>query len=69
VHLRSLTPANPCAWMDAVYAPGAHATLRGHGGIRCEPLTDAMLRIGPATLVRAEPIPPRELHRRVMSAV
>jgi len=43
-------PANPCAWMDVMLAPGAHRALRGRGGLRCEPLTDGMLRLGPATM-------------------
>ncbi|WP_291049548.1 MOSC domain-containing protein, partial [Herbiconiux sp.] len=43
-------PANPCAWMDVVLAPGAHKALRGRGGVRCEPLTDGRLRLGPALL-------------------
>ncbi|WP_033429306.1 MOSC domain-containing protein [Saccharothrix syringae] len=44
-------PANPCAWMDAVIAPGAFKALRGRGGKRCVPLDDGVLRLGPATLV------------------
>lgn len=48
---RSLTRANPCAWMDEVYAPGAHRAMRGHAGIRSEPLDDGLLRVGPARLV------------------
>jgi len=43
-------PANPCAWMDVTLAPGAHKALRGRGGMRCEPLTSGVLRLGPATL-------------------
>jgi hypothetical protein len=43
-------PANPCAWMDQVLAPGAFKALRGHGGIRCTPLTSGTLHLGPATL-------------------
>ncbi|TDW15484.1 MOSC domain-containing protein [Kribbella kalugense] len=43
-------PANPCAWMDAVLAPGAMRALRGHGGIRATPLTSGVLRLGPAEL-------------------
>jgi hypothetical protein len=35
--------------MDATIGPGAMAHLRGHGGIRCEPLTSGMLRVGPVT--------------------
>jgi MOSC domain-containing protein YiiM len=43
-------PANPCAWMDAVIAPGAFKALRGKGGIRCVPLDDGVLRTGKAAL-------------------
>ena len=49
-------PANPCAWMDVVLAPGAHRALRGRGGMRCEPLTDGMLRLGPARLRSSIPL-------------
>ena len=47
---RGNRPANPCAWMDVVLAPGAFASMRGSGGMRCEPLTSGRLRLGPATL-------------------
>jgi hypothetical protein len=40
-------PANPCAWMDVAIAPGAWRLLRGHGGVRCIPLDDGVLRVGP----------------------
>ncbi|RZU14297.1 hypothetical protein EV645_5168 [Kribbella rubisoli] len=43
-------PANPCAWMDSVLAPGAMKALRGHGGIRTTPLTSGVLQLGPADL-------------------
>jgi MOSC domain-containing protein YiiM len=43
-------PANPCAWMDTVLAPGAHRAMRGRGGMRCEPVTGGVLRLGPAIL-------------------
>ncbi|MFD7159789.1 MOSC domain-containing protein [Kribbella sp. NPDC059898] len=43
-------PANPCAWMDQVLAPGAMRALRGHGGIRATPLTSGTLRLGLADL-------------------
>ncbi|MFC3890247.1 MOSC domain-containing protein [Lentzea rhizosphaerae] len=43
-------PANPCAWMDAVIAPGAFKALRGKGGIRCVPLDDGVLRVGRSSL-------------------
>ncbi|MGI8881991.1 MAG: MOSC domain-containing protein [Jatrophihabitans sp.] len=64
----SLTPANPCAWMNVVYAPGAHRALRGHAGIRCEPLDDGIFAVGPATLDEVVPLAPDELRRRVESA-
>ncbi|MFF0269016.1 MOSC domain-containing protein [Kribbella sp. NPDC004536] len=43
-------PANPCAWMDKVLAPGAMKALRNHGGIRATPLTSGILRLGPTDL-------------------
>ena len=43
-------PANPCAWMNEQLAPGAFAHLRNHGGMRCEPLSDGILRVGEVTL-------------------
>jgi hypothetical protein len=48
--------ANPCAWMDVTIAPGAWRQLRGKGGIRCTPLDDGILRVGP---VSAESAPGR----------
>jgi MOSC domain-containing protein YiiM len=45
-------PANPCAWMDIVLAPGAHRALRQRGGMRCEPLTSGTLTLGPAIVRR-----------------
>jgi hypothetical protein len=37
--------------MDVVLAPGAFKALRGRGGVRCEPLSDGVLRRGPAVLI------------------
>lgn len=51
VHLAGRRPASPCAWMDVLLAPGAHALLRGRGGLRCEPVGSGVLRVGPAELV------------------
>ncbi|WP_330276850.1 molybdenum cofactor biosysynthesis protein [Lentzea sp. NBC_00516] len=48
-------PANPCAWMDQVIAPGAFRALRGKGGIRCVPLDDGVLRTGKSTVVIVSP--------------
>ncbi|WP_423918706.1 MOSC domain-containing protein [Frigoribacterium sp. 2-23] len=50
VRFRANRPANPCAWMDEVLAPGAFRALRGRGGMRCTPLTDGLLRLGAAVL-------------------
>jgi MOSC domain-containing protein YiiM len=52
-------PANPCAWMDVMLAPGAHRAMRGRGGMRCEPLTDGVLRLGPARLGCSIPLQTR----------
>lgn len=50
VVLRVHRAANPCAWMDVMIGPGAMAALRGRGGVRCEPLTDGVLRVGPVAV-------------------
>ncbi|GIM95956.1 molybdenum cofactor biosysynthesis protein [Paractinoplanes toevensis] len=47
VRLRVNRRANPCAWMDVTIGPGAWKALRGKGGIRCTPLDDGILRVGP----------------------
>ncbi|MEA5457074.1 molybdenum cofactor biosysynthesis protein [Sinomonas sp. JGH33] len=49
-------PAHPCAWMDEMLAPGAHAAMRGRGGIRCRPLSDGILHRGPAILTSPVPL-------------
>ncbi|MEV0720425.1 molybdenum cofactor biosysynthesis protein [Asanoa sp. NPDC050611] len=43
--------ANPCAWLDTTIGPGAWRELRGHGGIRCRPLDDGTLRVGPVQVM------------------
>ncbi|WP_225753378.1 MOSC domain-containing protein [Actinotalea sp. Marseille-Q4924] len=58
VRLRVGRPANPCAWMDRVLVPGAHAALRGRGGVRCMPVTGGTLHRGPAALVSPVPLDP-----------
>lgn len=50
IRFQANRPANPCAWMDEVLAPGAFKGLRGHGGIRCTPLDSGTLHLGPASL-------------------
>ncbi|MWV58658.1 MOSC domain-containing protein [Rathayibacter sp. VKM Ac-2754] len=44
-------PANPCAWMNVSLAPGAHRAMRRRGGVRCSPLANGVLHLGPARLV------------------
>ncbi|WP_278235962.1 MOSC domain-containing protein [Isoptericola sp. AK164] len=51
VTLHGGRPANPCPWMDRMLAPGVHAAMRGRGGVRCTPVSDGVLRRGPAVLV------------------
>jgi MOSC domain-containing protein YiiM len=50
VRFQAHRPANPCRWMDVVLAPGAFRAMRGRGGVRCVPLDDGVLRLGPAVL-------------------
>lgn len=56
VRLRAGRPAHPCAWMDRMLAPGAHAAMRGRGGVRCQPLSDGILHRGPAVLISRVPL-------------
>jgi len=50
IRLQVNRPANPCAWMDVTIRPGARDELRGKGGIRCTPLDDGVLRVGPVAV-------------------
>jgi MOSC domain-containing protein YiiM len=50
VRFRAFRPVFPCRWMDHVLAPGAFRALRGRGGVRCAPLDDGRLHLGPARL-------------------
>jgi hypothetical protein len=43
--------------MDVVLVPGAFRAMRGRGGVRCEPLDDGVLRLGPARLHILEFVP------------
>lgn len=51
-------PAHSCAWMDAMLAPGAHAAMRGRGGIRCRAVSKGFLHRSPAVLVSPVPLDP-----------
>lgn len=37
----------PCYWMDGALGPGAHAWMRGRGGLRARILSDGWLRLTP----------------------
>ncbi|SBT41820.1 molybdenum cofactor biosysynthesis protein [Micromonospora auratinigra] len=63
VRLHAHSRAHPCAWMDVTVGPGAWRALRGKGGVRCEPLTDGLLRVGPVR-VAVEPAAPAGPRRR-----
>lgn len=58
VLLAGRRPAAPCAWMDRVLAPGAHAALRGRAGVRCAVLGSGTLRAGPVTVTAGVPLDP-----------
>ncbi|MDJ0393907.1 molybdenum cofactor biosysynthesis protein [Rhodococcus sp. G-MC3] len=46
VRFRGGRPAHPCSWMDRMVVDGARKALIGRGGLRAEPLTDGILRVG-----------------------
>lgn len=65
-------PCSPCAWMDAMFAPGANRFLKGRGGLRARVLSDGRLAKGAAVLETAaaldastiaEPVPRPNLPR------
>ncbi|MBG6191782.1 MOSC domain-containing protein YiiM [Arthrobacter sp. CAN_A212] len=56
VRLLAGRPAHPCVWMDRMLAPGAHAAMRGRGGVRCQPVSDGVLHRGPAVLISPVPL-------------
>lgn len=69
VLLQGGRPANPCAWLDTVLVPGAHRGMRGRAGIRCAPLSDGVLLLGPAVLRSAVPLDPARAGLPVKPAV
>ena len=46
IRFRGGRPAHPCAWMDRMVVDGARKALIGRGGLRVEPLSDGILRVG-----------------------
>lgn len=55
-------PCNPCAWMDTMLGAGAHAFLRGRGGLRACIITNGILHRGPATLLTERWLDPATIH-------
>ncbi|WP_329406423.1 molybdenum cofactor biosysynthesis protein [Streptomyces sp. NBC_00704] len=53
-------PARPCAWMDVTVGPGAQRALRGKGGVRCTPLSDGVLVLGPTRFSVLDASPPQD---------
>jgi MOSC domain-containing protein YiiM len=56
---------SPCAWMDDRLAPGARDALRGRGGLRAEPTTSGVLRVGPVRLLADVEVDPARAGERV----
>jgi MOSC domain-containing protein YiiM len=54
VRFKAHRPASPCRWMDTELGAGAWKAMRGRGGVRCEPLDDGELALGPAVLTVLE---------------
>lgn len=58
VHFAGTKPCSPCAWMDAMLAPGALKFLKGRGGLRARVLSDGVLTRGPARLTTSIALDP-----------
>jgi len=43
VRFRGVQESRPCYWMDGAFGPGAHAALKGRGGLRAEILSDGVI--------------------------
>lgn len=56
VLLAGMRECSPCAWMDAMLAPGVQKWLRGRGGLRTRILSDGVLRKGPAQVYSGVPL-------------
>jgi MOSC domain-containing protein YiiM len=44
IRFRGIQECKPCYWMDGAFGPGAHAAMKGRGGLRAEVLSDGRLR-------------------------
>lgn len=52
VQFRGTKHCKPCYWMDQAFAPGAEKWLAGNGGLRAQILSDGVIEMGDARLVR-----------------
>lgn len=50
VRFRGGRPAHPCIWMDSMAGDGTRKALIGRGGLRTQPLTSGVLRVGGAII-------------------
>ncbi|MEE4024188.1 molybdenum cofactor biosysynthesis protein [Gordonia sp. PKS22-38] len=50
VRFRGGRPAHPCSWMDTVAGDGTRKALIGRGGLRAQPLSSGLLRVGSAVI-------------------
>jgi len=65
VHFQAAGETSPCAWMDDRLAPGARDALRGRGGLRAEPTSSGVLRVGPVGLLSDVDLDPARAGDRV----
>jgi len=65
VRFEAAGETSPCAWMDDRLAPGARDALRGRGGLRAEPTTSGLLRVGPVRLLTDADLDPSRAGARV----
>ena len=55
VRLLGTAHCKPCYWMNQAVAPGAEEFLQGKGGLRARILSDGVIGVGDAQLVRTAP--------------
>ena len=65
VRFQAAGETSPCAWMDDRLAPGARDALRGRGGLRAEPTSSGVLRVGPVRLLTDAGVDPARAGDRV----
>ncbi|GAC67407.1 MOSC domain-containing protein [Gordonia soli] len=68
VRFRGGRPAHPCSWMDTMAGDGVRKALIGRGGLRAQPLTSGVLRVGPAVVVTDVDLDPERAAEQVRRA-